>query len=186
MLISELINESVQLDEITRPNDLDKARNVLHNAGYLTLGSGSFAEVFYKPNSNSDYVLKLFKSIDTGYMAFINIAQASNNIHFPVFRGKMMKITEHYYAIRIEKLSEMPDTIETDKITDLIAGYVDSPNHQMIIERMKKLEKTQPGIIEACDILHVALNRLGIADDLHVGNFMLRGKTIVITDPFGY
>ena len=186
MLISELINESVQLDEITRPNDLDNARNVLHNAGYLTLGSGSFAEVFYKPNSNSDYVLKLFKSMDTGYMAFIKLAQATKNIHFPIFRGKMMKITKHYYAIRIERLSEMPFNDESTKISDLILGYVEFPKDPTFIERMRKLEKTQPGIIEACDILRMTMDRLDIQNDLHAGNMMMRGKTIVITDPFGY
>lgn len=184
MLIKDIVNESEQLDEITRPNDLDEARNVLYNAGYVTLGSGGYGEVFYKPNSNSNFVLKLFKSMDTGYMEFIKIAQASNNIHFPVFRGKMMKITNQYYAIRMERLYEMPYTIETDKTTILIWEYVESPNHPMIIERMKKLEETQPGIIEACDILHMALNRLGTDIDLHTGNFMLRGKTIVIIDPF--
>lgn len=184
MLIKDIINESEQLDEITRPNDLDEARNVLYNAGYVTLGSGGYGEVFYKPNSNSNFVLKLFRSIDTGYMEFIKIAQASNNIHFPVFRGKMMKVTNQYYAIRIERLYEMPNTDETDNITDLIAGYIEVPNRQMYIKRMKTLEETQPGIIEACDILHRAMHRLDINNDLHAGNFMLRGKTIVITDPF--
>lgn len=41
---------------------------------------------------------------DKGYWAFVKLVQEHPNIHFPRFIGKPLAITQHYNAVRMEKL----------------------------------------------------------------------------------
>lgn len=187
MRITEIINESQVLDEITRPVDMYDANEVLNNSGYEQIGRGHFAKIYAK--RGADHVLKLFASYDSAYIQFVNMTIQNPNIHFPKFKGKMMKITDTYYAIRMEKLSPLSVNNLDQSILKLMKEYI---NHQVDdsfrpfprMETMSRLEKMQPGIIEACDVVAELLKQGGaISLDLHSGNIMKRGNTIVITDP---
>ena len=177
------------LDEITRPGTIDDAHEILKKAGYAQIGDGYYAEVFAKPGA--DHVLKLFNSRDKAYQAFVNLAIQNPNIHFPKFKGKMMKITDNYYAIRMEKLTPIAGISGSPRdrgIIKLMIEYItrkeDDPFRPFPDQRqMDVLEKLQPGITAACDVIVELLKHNDAEVDLHLGNVMMRGNTYVITDP---
>lgn len=175
----------MRLKEITRPKTTVHADEILHHAGYKRLGSGLFATVYHKPGQ--DTVLKLFRP-DMGYIQFVNTTLQHPNIHFPKFRGKLMKVTPHYYAIRMELLEPLTSQIEMrrPRVENVIQEYIKAlaynTDYEYLEEALEQLELEQPGIKQACEILANNLDENNI--DLHYNNIMLRGNTIVITDPF--
>jgi len=195
MRINEIITESQVLDEITRPDTMGNAQSILLKAGYKQIGDGWYADVYAKPDA--DHVLKLFSVTDTAYPKFVNMTIQNPNIHFPKFKGKMMKVNEHYYAIRMEKLTSLVKLMLDHgydilgDIEDYIYGYANygkswpetDVRGKEVTEEIAQLEKTQPGITKACDLIS-HLIKSGVAGiDLHPGNLMMRGDTIVFTDP---
>lgn len=198
MRINELITESEVLDEITRPSDLNAAHAILKKAGYSRIGNGMYANVYAK--ATDEHVLKLFKSSDEAYKQFVNMVVQNPNVHFPKFKGKLMRITDEYYAIRMEKLQPLnmgydyANSVELSTVlTAYIYNYTSSSRVRLaptaektkFRETMNRLidetEEKQPGIKKACELVASLLsgNRL----DLHPGNIMMRGPVVVITDP---
>ena len=186
MRINEIINESQALDE-ARPGRA-AAELKLEKAGYKKIGYGMYANVFAKPGA--DHVLKLFGYRDQAYRDFVNMTIQEPNIHFPKFKGKMMKITNDYYAIRMEILE--PLSQDKSDALELMRQYIYAfvrdrfqPSRQPFrrATEMENLEKAQPGITEACDLLARLMINNRLALDLHMNNAMMRGNTIVITDP---
>ena len=188
MKISELLRESEILDEVTRPA-MNDAVNILRKAGYRILGTGVFGAVFGKPDAN--HVLKLFSATDKAYIDFVNLVRENPNPHFPRFKGKLMKITDEYYAIQMEKLTPIygPEGVE---LAQLMNNYSRGAGHQgmkyqtktEVIEKMRKLEKTQPGIRRACLLIAKRIPSRRI--DIHDENIMMREQTVVITDPVAF
>ena len=200
MKIHELFTES-DLQEVTRPS-LTQAHRRLHQAGYFKLGEGYFASVFYREGESS--VLKLFSNRDLGYIDFIRLVNENTNVHFPKFTrlAKSVKITDDYSAIRMEFLKPLPvstvygsseqlgeilhrytfklKTGSTDHGTN---GYVDPAID--IDQFMLNLEKAQPGIIQACELIAKS-TRSASYIDLSEENIMFRGSTLVITDPLSW
>lgn len=191
MKISELLNEDQQLDEITRPAGRYSAELVLKQAGYKKLGDGAFAAVYGK--AGSQHVLKLFNSTDNAYREFVKLANSKPNPHFPVFRGKMMRVTDKYYAIRMEWLTPVPDNRATEYVGDILTDYVRLQQGQRPYEiseeevnsEMRKLEKEQPGISEACKLIASGISKSRTID-IHNENYMMRGPVLVITDPVAF
>jgi hypothetical protein len=190
MRITEIITESEVLDEITRPDTMDNAQQILTKAGYKQIGAGWYADVYAKPDA--DHILKLFSVTDTAYPKFVNMTIQNPNIHFPKFKGKLMKVNEHYYAIRMEKLTSFDKTTDiAGEIEDYIGGYANygkswpetDVRGKEVTEVIAELEKTQPGITKACDLISHLIRSGAAGLDLHHGNLMMRGNTIVFTDP---
>lgn len=188
MRITELLNESEILDEITRPAK-HEAANILRNAGYKLMGEGAFATVYGKPGA--DHVLKLFFASDTGYMEFVKVVNSNSNIHFPRFKGKMMRVTDDYYAIRMELLTPVPDNRETEYVARTLSNYTRmikglAPYKQTeneVSEAIPEIEEDQPGIIDACSLIAHGTTKV---IDIHNENIMMRGDVIVITDPVAW
>lgn len=180
-VFEEELNETEVLGEITRPKTIDRASLMLYKAGYSKIGSGAYAEVYGKPGDN--HVLKLFAHNDYAYQKFINMVIQNPNQHFPSFKGKMMKITPEYYAIRTELLDSLTgDYIDIlAEIRHYIYDCIEHGKSRMI--DINKLEKMQPGIAEACDLLVKFIKGTTASLDLHKHNAMLRGNTIVFIDP---
>jgi len=188
MRISELLTESEMLDEISRPSGR-MAQHILKKAGYTVLGSGSNADVYAKPNENT--VLKLFNNEDTAYQDFVYLTISNPNPHFPKFKGKMMKVTDDYSAIRMERLTPLPDNYETrlyatrislyTKLIQNKSGRAANMNTEEIMRDIDEIEKEQPGIKYACAIIGNNLKKEII--DIHNENIMMRGNVLVITDP---
>src|SRR6478752_6436146 len=92
----------MRLFELSLPKDTLAATNALKKAGYEHLDIGSFADVFHK--TGKPYILKLFISRDEAYLEYLKLVTTHSNPHFPKIIGKPIRVTDAYYAIRIEKL----------------------------------------------------------------------------------
>jgi hypothetical protein len=92
----------MKITEITRPSNIRDAKFILSRNGYEQLGHGVYGTVFAK--HNEPIVLKLFGAEDTSYVAFLNLITKVKNPHFPVVKGKPIKINDEYWAARLERL----------------------------------------------------------------------------------
>jgi len=194
MHISEILTESLMLQELSIPPTMGKAIRILQDAGYEHMGAGNFAEVYRKPGDN--HVIKLFGFSDLAYPKFVQLAQSTSNPHFPKFKGKLMKVTKDYYAVRMEKLNPITEgAIPYSGIKMSSASLAYAINDYVRLKKglgnnyipddkvktiMEELELSQPGITEACDFI---AGMTDVYPDIHKNNLMLRGKTLVITDP---
>lgn len=189
MRISDLLEDFYMLDEITRPANMSDAKEILIKAGYDLVGSGLYANVFIRPGEDS--VLKLFNAEDNAYIAFYNLVRNNNNTHFPKFKGRLMKITGWYYAARIEKLEPLPPSFHGYNTFALMLTIHALLNNRLNNRKISNTERQmvefirnyQPGFLEALQYLHKTLGQQHRLD-IHPGNVMLRGDTMVITDPF--
>lgn len=123
--------------------------------GFKTIGTGKYGAVFGK--DNHPYVIKVFMK-DTAYLRWLNFAKMhQNNPFVPKIKGKVVKITDNFMAVRLEKLT--PST-----------------------SRMKYWDEDEsnPHVSEILDFFDRNARLL----DLHMGNIMARGDQPVIVDPF--
>jgi hypothetical protein len=209
MKIHELLSEANNIvSEITLPDfrkDVagrgeNSAEKKLTNWGYEKVGSGTYADVYTKPGT--DKVLKVFDDEDRGYLQFIRFIKKNPNPHYPVFLSKLTKVSDWIYAIRIEKLTPIggnyhgaskQDLSETlrrmtrfnnwDEMIADAAAREGENNQPEIIELLKYFQKTQPGLLDAVRLLYSNAKKKTDVD-LHDENIMLRGDTIVISDPW--
>ena len=106
------------------------------------------------------------------------------------------------HAIQMEKLTPVPDSsgsylpssasLLSNKVSATLSAYLDIlagrpskygyPSIEVTEIRMDEFEEDQPGIKEACHLISDILDNTMIVD-LHQYNMMLRGQTLVITDP---
>lgn len=173
------------ITETSRPDSRLLAHEVLLKAGYDVLGSGCYASIYEKPGAS--YVLKLFDSVDTAYLAFLRLAQAnSSNPHFPKLFKKPVLVAPGYFAIRMEKLSTYHGDPELFKIYMIYRDYKFKDPTSHYANRMGDAEELfyeNPSLKEALDLL--IDNMPGdCLIDMQPTNVMVRGTTIVFTDPY--
>lgn len=160
----------------------DKFNNLvqaLEKQGWRKLGSGVFAQVLEHPKF--PYVIKMFAN-DPAYMRYFNWArQNQDNPHVPKIRGKFIKIANDVYAIRMEKLIQLPqynDPMFVDYVSPELKhrtlGYIFDPkNYDYLKENYPKLYE-----------VIAAINSMVKYTDIHSENVMMRKDgTLVITDP---
>jgi hypothetical protein len=172
--IINLVESAQRIDEITLPDSLDQAYQVLTNAGYEYMGGGDYSGVFKKPGAN--YVLKFFSAEDDAYLAFIDLVQHNPSPHFPKFYGKLVPVTDRFYAIRMEILRPADGSFARQ-----IQNYIDPDDED---EYQDALEYMTDDLRHACDLVR-ELADSGYELDLMTKNIMLRGSTPVIIDPVG-
>lgn len=161
------------LTDTSRPQTRAAADKLLQAAGYQRIGKGDFGAVYEKPGRN--YVLKVFTVVDRGYRNFISLALAhQDNPHFPRFSGKLIRVTPNYYAIRMEKLTPF-DPQAVGDYAYAIFDYIQDGQPEPDLE-------PYPELRAACDLVRKTLLSQYHFDHKD-GSFMMRGQTIVITDP---
>ena len=180
MRINEILQETTKLNELTRPADQEAAEEKLLAAGYEKVGTGTWATVFSKPGDSM--VVKLFHSADQAYTDFVKLAmQHQDNPHFPKFRGKMMRVTDEYNAIRMERLE--PNT--SRELAELLEDYL-----YFLSGEGQSYERTRTWALfsknlklnNACKLIAATLLKTHYLD-LQPTNIMMRGKTPVFLDP---
>lgn len=176
MKISEILNE------VTRPPTQEIADEILRNAGYKRIGFGAYGAVYQK---NDRMVIKTFSSFDIGYLAFVKMARESkNNPHFPFFFGKPIKISDRYYAIKQENLE--PYNGNPTAISLYIQSLIDGIKlgYDNDFEDIEDIIAEYPRFEEACkSIADVVKSNPRFSLDIHKGNIMKRGRTLVFVDP---
>ena len=187
MRISEILTESV-INEVTRP-DIDAAKEILTKAGYKMIGGGFESLVFQRPGD--PYVLKLIDAYATAYFDFIKLSQSTNNIHFPKFKGQLINVLPGYYlAIRMEPLTPYKGEYKTISALERYAVQFQRANgdeskmNPDVVQQINDVEVVQPGIKKACQLIAMHLfAKEHYESDMAAQNTMMRGNTIVITDP---
>lgn len=179
---------------------LEKFSLKLRELGFRYVGAASFSTVFSHPTLN--YVIKVFRA-DDAYKYFVNFCHThKGNIHLPKFRGKIIRIDNKTYAVRMERLKSSYSNQNCATVLSYAIDY-SIQNHQspISIEEyynniIKKLidQGGRDGLIKAiqdniglASILFEIRKQLPNTEfrfDLHNNNVMLRGDDIiVVTDP---
>lgn len=133
--------------------------------GFSQLGSGKYGAVFGNPSY--PYVIKVFMK-DSAYMRWISfVMKNKDNPYVPKIKGKVLKITPIFYAIRLEKLKPFagsgPFWNEYRKWSSDNNYRSEDPHVQEILGYFKQNKRLI---------------------DLHGDNMMMRGTTDIVIDPF--
>jgi hypothetical protein len=171
--------EAVEIPEVGSSKLL---KEMLERYGFSRIGHGNHSDVFCKPGDN--YVLKVnTPPIDIAYLSYINYVHSKNdNPNLP----KISKIrwfgkgTDKFFMVPIEKLEPMP-TQEVANLIHVWLGYY-TQDKELTPELAKQLIPYQ-NLINTIKDIDENLIGGGIILDLNKDNFMLRGKTVVLTDP---
>jgi hypothetical protein len=176
------------------------------------LGSGVAATVWAKPNA--PFILKLFTDNDKVYLQFLKLIAATPNPHFPVLKGKPAQINDRYWAVQMERLTPLGDDFDTaeycsyyvslyKQVADAEKEQYEKSIHKIEPQRSWDLTAQQlafarqklahiepqfpPDLALALQLIvkHIYIP-MGVKPDLHNENVMMRGNTIVITDPGWY
>jgi hypothetical protein len=167
----------MKLNELSIPETRDDTVEVLTDAGWMLLDSGSMADVWIHPKLS--YCLKIFDSEDQGYIEFLGIAMAHQyNPHFPKIHKGLVRLSPNWYAVRMEKL----DRCVSASVASRIDNWFDFLKRGAPV----KIRHGEEQLFEAIEIMVECIKELksGVLDDIHSGNIMYRGDTLVFIDPF--
>lgn len=157
-----------------------------------SIGSGSYGEVY--ADKGSDVVYKIGDAGDNdGYLAFIKVlgTQKKHNPFLPKIYGVRFirgKSGDHTFVVAMERLTSLERGMGNvcDWFEDELNGGYSLSYNANHVEKVLGVKKTMPKPLkEALSVLRKARNSGGynVDWDLHSGNFMMRGKQIVVTDP---
>ncbi len=166
------------INELSFPDTKNRASAILQSAGYELAGRGSRGDVWMKNGVKG--VLKLFNASDNGYMKFIELVNTHPNEHFPIFYSKPVRISNLYYAIRMEKLESVDswDSIYLPGALEIIKYF----DYGKETPEVMNIFSEQPGLKDACDLAKGLIND-HISNDLIASNIMRRAGVYVIIDP---
>jgi len=156
------------------------AHNDLLQRGYKFLGAGAFSSVYGKPESDTVVKLSRTRPENDGWFAFAAWLRKEriDNIHFP----RIHELAHHgsYYMARMERLTNFKELTDNNRRT--LASV------QRVAWRWSgwedEIATMSAPLREAVDSLRQFLGGYGL--DLHGGNFMQRGDTVVINDPLSF
>jgi len=203
----------MKLQELEITRTIQRLRNpgeILSRAGWKVLGTGMEGAVAEHPSK--PYVLKLFVS-KSAYVTFVQYVQAhQSNPHLPRFNRYVRKVPGTRFSyVRMEKLKNVDEdrVIETHP-GEVLALYViarvqghwvdPSTTRQLLghlglsalprfdqleeVCREKNIQPPDREWLQAVSDLAETSRSQDLGWDLHLNNVMLRGNTLVITDPF--
>jgi hypothetical protein len=172
----------------------------------IKMSTGLYGVVLVNPKW--DYVIKFFAKDDC-YLKFVKYAMSHKNKHFPIFKKPPMEMKaffrgldslkvdlDNYYAVKIEKLDPLLKSVSTKEYHALrvvtepsfIEKYDECSNKETFLKdylasSLKPFD-LNPYRSFADAVSEVYSIKGSCSFDLHTGNMMWRGDTLVITDPF--
>lgn len=208
MNLNELLGTK-QYRNLTDQESDNIVQKFLDSGGYKKLGSGAYATVYEKDGT----AIKFWKT-DGAYEAFIDFCLKNKSEHLPKFLSKIKKIShpngDKFSYIKMEKLSPVsPDTkvyginaeylstrfsdwfengkkkiSNASQISSAVALYME----EKVERRFKNLSDSDIdsiiGFLEMALRVHLVADYDKVYPDMHSENVMLRGNTLVITDPY--
>lgn len=159
----------------------------MREQGFEVLNWGMYGGVCDHPSFKGRYVLKVFA--DPFYEFFLDWASKQpENPHLPSIIGRVSKLTGEGRMVRIERLSEMTRAAYGAARLGRYVTYLRDPK-KMAPEEAERtaafLDQKGLGTLrESLDTI-AEIKPAGAYIDLTPENFMLRGDTIVISDPYG-
>lgn len=168
----ELTGLKQQLGKHTKVDTRDQSwSNTLPGAfakyGFKLLGQGKYASVF--GSSTYPFVIKVFMK-DAAFLRWVRFAMDNQkNPYVPSIRGKVIKITNLFFAIRIEKLTPFNSSGNT-----FMNEYREwKRNPKEFVTADKAMKRVFDFFATNKDLM-----------DLHSDNVMMSGKQPVVIDPF--
>ena len=158
--------------------------NFLEDNNFKKQGEGTFSSVY--ADDSHKVVIKINKgTIDDSYIKFANFCRKENSPHLPKL-GKIRKFGD-YYVLAMERLEtsnsnnfrDMCNWIE--KVSTVIGDSLKTKQSILDAEVPVVYEPQKEGIIKIIKDMKSLLDS-DIGFDLHDGNIMLRGNTIVLID----
>ena len=161
---------------------MKKFNEFMSEHGFKKMGEGAFGAVYEK--DGYPWVFKLFHG-DPAYLDFLRYAIAhQHNPHVPKFKGKPFKIDDKTYAIRMEKLYEWTSYFDLMGHTKSLMHAVYSWRPPVSPEQEEVFKsRGAAGLIPVLNDLAQMCSGKNYRLDLHHGNIMRRGNTMVIVDP---
>ena len=169
-----------------RMMEIKRFVKMLQENGWQSLGAGCYGSVFTHPNLN--YCIKLFTK-DPIYLRFVKFCQANPAPCLPKFRGKLMRVDTSTFAVRMETLTPISGkffkelTFAICEFTSdydwTVEGYMAEYADDSLI---RKYFTQNPDLLTTLEKLKELANPTDW--DIGVNNVMLRGETMVITDPW--
>ncbi len=174
------LNRPMRIDEITVPKGKSQAVYLLHRAGYHVMGHpGAFGTVMRKPGS--PYVVKLYEANDRAYTTFAEFCRTTTNPYFPRIIGRIVEVTPHYRAVRLEPLSSPRDEYGATRFLMACEDYI--MGRSKIDDDTWSLMEDHPELKEACLALRTLMSEHALHLDLYFYNLMVRGDQYVFIDP---
>jgi hypothetical protein len=159
----------------------------LKQRGFAYVGHGTYAGVFDHPSFRGRYVLKVF--CDKHYEVFLNYCiQHQGNDHLPKIYGKVLPLGQNGRMVRIEKLRPLTAaeyrSLELGKLNDYVWDHLRKPSPEAERSLVAWADRN-----DLRDLLSTVIDVMrskpeGALPDLNSGNFMWRGRTLVLTDPY--
>jgi hypothetical protein len=149
----------------------------------VKLGRGYFGEVYQHPR-RPDEVIKLFHK-NPNYLKWAEYCKAysKKNEHLP--RITMIKSIDNQTAfVMMEKLEPLTDKGFKDAMGLVWSMYGPWPTPSQVLHAGIKLKAEFPKLYYTFKDMSQKFSRMKNWD-MHSGNFMQRGDTVVITDPIG-
>lgn len=163
-----------------------QVREYLEEKGFECLGIGMYGGVFDHPSFGGRYVLKVFA--DPFYEGFLDWCRTQDgNPHLPRIVGKVMRLTGVGRMVRIERLEPM---------TRVVYGQARLGRYVTFLRDRSRVKPDEveriTAHIDGMGLTHLretldavaARTPKGGEIDLSPENFMMRGETIVISDPY--
>lgn len=186
------------IDIIECNNPKEQAQDLV--SGLQKLGKGCFATVYA---SDHNQVIKISEGQDWGYISFLE-AMSQQRTHNPwlpriqwakVFMSNTGKEQDNRVVTCLEHL-ERPwkDCGTIDDEHDSSAEYwqkcvvqcKEIESHMSSGRNQKDWINQNQELSAALQVVRQAMRACGRNVDMHCGNFMLRGRQLVITDPIGF
>ena len=168
------------------------AKEMIRAQGAETcLGSGAYGRVY--GSNKSDVVYKMGDASDNeGYLAFIKTLskQKTHNPYLPRIYGvRFIKDSKgnEYFVVAMERLQSLPSKYyRVAKLMDDMITEDNKDRNDAEVEKIVGIKRSVPKeLTQAIRVLRAAYNsnKRNLDWDLHSGNFMLRGRQVVVTDP---
>jgi hypothetical protein len=174
--------DELRLSHHARLTALDKFMDFLETHGFHKLGKGSYGLAFEK--TGYPWIFKIFTT-DDAYLNYVKYSLANkSNPNVPRFKGGLIKINDHTFAMRIEKLKPLEhrnyQTGSDIRILASILSVLSTTIDEIDEGNLEFIKETYPGVYK---ILSHYDNHFCFTFDIHGGNIMMRGNVPVIIDP---
>lgn len=175
----------IRTGDYTDTDRIDQFVDKIKAMGYkpVQLGRGYFGEVFQHPRRPNE-VIKLFHK-NPNYLKWAEYCKAysKKNEHLP--KITMIKSVDNQTAfVMMEKLEPLTDKRFLDAMGFVWSMYGPWPTPAQVLHAGHKLKAEFPKLYYTFKDMSQKFSRMKNWD-MHSGNFMQRGDTVVITDPIG-
>ena len=154
---------------------------------YRRIGSGAYADVYAKSKADKQVIKVGEVKRNKGYLGYLRML-AKQKTHNP-FTPKITEVVfytmrgeDAYFVVKMERLTRLPDRLES--VVDWFEEELDDRCYGSYALRVLGIQEKLP--LNLKNLLKL-LRKAEVASkgrfDMHYGNFMMRGKQIVCTDP---